>query len=196
MEKFKPKRQLLRGVCFAAILVLVNTGVVWAAAADGKANNAWIPIDNWKLLNFSLLALVIFLIGRKLLPPLLRSRAQGIADEIKALEQKKADAEKTLAEYQAKFKNLDQESRQIVEDYTRQGEEAKARIIAEAKAQADKLEASAKRNIEQEFKTAKMTLQQEIVEKAIEKAEDVVKAAISSDDQDKLVDEYLKKVVA
>ncbi|MCG8640700.1 MAG: ATP synthase F0 subunit B [Desulfobacterales bacterium] len=196
MKKIKLKKQLLRGVCFAAIPVLVHTGVVWAAAADGKANNAWIPIDNWKLLNFSLLAFVIFLIGRKLLPPLLRSRAQGIADEIKTLEQKKADAEKTLAEYQAKFKNLDQESRQIVEDYTRQGEEAKARIIAEAKAQAEKLEASAKRNIEQEFKTAKMALQQEIVEKAIEKAEDVVKAAISSDDQDKLVDEYLKKVVA
>ena len=63
-------------------------------------------------------------------------------------------------------------------------------------AQAAKLEAMAKRNIEQEFKAAKTKLQQEIAEKAMIKAEELIKASISSDDQDKLVDEYLKKVVA
>ena len=39
-------------------------------------------------------------------------------------------------------------------------------------------------------------VKQEIAEQAMEKAEEVIKASISSDDQDKLVDEYLKKVVA
>ena len=112
------------------------------------------------------------------------------------LEQQKADAEKTLAEYQAKFKNLDQESKKIVEDYIKQGEEAKVRILAEAAAQADKLEDMAKRTIEQEFKAAKANLQQEIVELAMEKAEAVIKESISSEDQDNLVDQYLKKVVA
>ena len=72
----------------------------------------------------------------------------------------------------------------------------KIRILAEAEAQAEKLEDMAKRNIEQEFKTAKANLQKEIAEKAMEKAEEVIKASISSDDQDKLVDDYLKKVVA
>ena len=78
----------------------------------------------------------------------------------------------------------------------KQGEEAKIRILAEAEAQAAKLEAMAKRNIEQEFKSAKTKLQQEISEKAMIKAEELIKASISSDDQDKLVDDYLKKVVA
>ena len=54
----------------------------------------------------------------------------------------------------------------------------------------------AKRNIEQEFKAAKAKLQQEVVEKAMEKAEEIIKASISPDDQEKLVDDYLKKVVA
>ena len=124
------------------------------------------------------------------------SRKKEIADELNNLEQQKADAEKMLAEYQAKFKNLDQESKQIVEDYIKQGEEAKVRILAEAAAQADKLEDMAKRTIEQEFKAAKAALQQEIVELAMEKAEAVIKESISSEDQDNLVDQYLKKVVA
>ena len=83
-----------------------------------------------------------------------------------------------------------------VEEYIKQGEEAKVRILAEAETQAIKLEAMAKRNIEQEFKSAKTKLQQEIVEKAMLKAEELIKTAISPDDQDKLVDDYLKKVVA
>ena len=59
-----------------------------------------------------------------------------------------------------------------------------------------KLEESAKRNIEQEFKAAKLKLQQEIAEKALEQAETLVKELINSEDQDRLVDEYLDKVVA
>ena len=84
----------------------------------------------------------------------------------------------------------------IVEEYVKQGEEAKARILAEAEEQSAKLEQMAKRNIEQEFKAAKIKLQQEIADKVMVKAEELIKASISSDDQNKLVDEYLKKVVA
>jgi len=54
----------------------------------------------------------------------------------------------------------------------------------------------AKRNIEQEFKSAKAALQQEIVEMAMGQAEAVIKESISAEDQDRLVDEYLKKVEA
>jgi F-type H+-transporting ATPase subunit b len=54
----------------------------------------------------------------------------------------------------------------------------------------------AKRNIEQEFKAAKIKLQQEIADKVMVKAEELIKSSISPDDQNKLVDAYLKKVVA
>ncbi|MFH2059754.1 MAG: ATP synthase F0 subunit B [Pseudomonadota bacterium] len=196
MKKTGITKQLLQGMFIVATLVFVACGFAWAASAGGEVHNKWLTVDTWKVLNFGILAIVCIIIGRKVVPPMLKSRAQGIADEINTLEHKKADAQKKLAEYQAKFKNLDQESKQIVEDYIKQGEEAKTRIIAEAKSQAEKLEELAKRNIEQEFKAAKATLKQEIVELAMEKAEEVVKASISSDDQDNLVDLYLKKVVA
>ncbi len=201
MKRIKLDKKLLSKGLLCAILVLISFGIAWASSEGGhggghEVHNSWLLTDWYKVLNFGVLAIAGFVIARKIVPPLLRSRAQGIEDEIKELEQKKADAEKKLAEYQAKFKNLDQESKQIVEDNIRQGEEAKERILAEAKAQADKLEDMAKRNIEQEFKAAKAALRQEIVEKAMGKAEEVIKTSISSKDQNKLVDDYLKKVVA
>jgi F-type H+-transporting ATPase subunit b len=200
MKKIGMNKQLLQVVFLVAALVMAMTAVVWASsggeAHGGAHGNHWLSIDTWKVLNFGILAVAGFLLARKPVAEFFSSRAKSIEDEIKALELKKADAEKKLAEYQAKFKNLDQESKQIVENYVKQGEEAKKRIIAEAEAQAEKLEDMAKRNIEQEFKSAKARLQQQIVEKAIEKAEQVIIASISSDDQDRLVDEYLKKVVA
>jgi len=147
-------------------------------------------------LNFGILVVVGFFLAKKPVSDFFSSRTKSIEGEIKELEQKKADAQKKLSEYQTKFKNLDQESKQIVEDYIKQGEEARTRILAEASAQAEKLEDLAKRNIEQEFKSAKTKLRQEIVEMAMAKAEEVITESISSDDQDRLVDEYLKKVVA
>jgi F-type H+-transporting ATPase subunit b len=198
MEKNGINKRLLQGTLVVVTLVFSACGSVWASSdgGHGGVHNAWLTIDTWKVLNFAILAVVGFFLAKKPVAQFFSSRAKSIEDEINELEQKKEDAQKKLAEYQTKFKNLDQESKQIVEDYIKQGEEAKKRIITQAGEQAEKLEDMAKRNIQQEFKSAKAKLQQEIVEKALEKAEEIIKASISSDDQDKLVDEYLRKVVA
>ena len=198
MEKREIKKELLKSLCSVAALVLFWGGIALASSGEGHGvvHNAWLGIDTAKVINFAVLIIALFFVARKPVAEFFSSRAKGIEDEIKVLEQKKADAEKKLAEYQARFKSLDQESKKIVEEYIKQGEEAKVRILAEAEAQAIKLEAMAKRNIEQEFKSAKTKLQQEIVEKAMLKAEELIKTAISPDDQNKLVDDYLKKVVA
>jgi len=178
----------------AIIVVSLSSAAAWAAG--GEVHNDWLTIDTWKTLNFAVLAIGLFFLGKKPAKNFFSSRRKEIADEIRELEQKKADAEKQLAEYQAKFNNLDQESKVIIEDYIKQGETAKERIIAQAEAQAVKLEDMAKRNIEQEFKAARTKLQQDISALAVAQAEAVIRESISSDDQDKLVDDYLKKVVA
>jgi F-type H+-transporting ATPase subunit b len=198
MKEKRTTQKWLKLTGYAAALVFSLGGIALASSdgGHGGVHNAWLGIDTAKVLNFGVLIIALFFIAKKPVAEFFSSRAKGIEDEIKILEQKKAEAEKKLAEYQSRFKNLDQESKKILEEYMKQGEEAKIRILAEAEAQAAKLEAMAKRNIEQEFKSAKTKLQQEIAEKAMVKAEELIKASISPDDQDKLVDEYLKKVVA
>lgn len=176
---------------FAGIALASSGGEHGAAAPKG-----WMATDTYKVMNFAVLMIALFYIARKPVAEFFSSRVKAIKDELADLEQKKAAAEKSLAEYAEKMASLDQESERIVETYVKQGEVAKQRILAEAEAQAAKLEESARRNIEQEFKAAKLKLQQEIAEKALEQAETLVKELINSDDQDRLVDEYLDKVVA
>jgi F-type H+-transporting ATPase subunit b len=189
------KNVLIAKLIKASGLSVVILGIA-AATAWAAGENHWLPMDTWKTLNFAILFIVLFLLLKKPTKAFFSSRRKEIADELRELEEKKAAAEKQLAEYQARFRNLDQESRQIIDDYIKQGEEAKKRIITQAQTQAEKLEDMARRTIEQEFKTARTRLQQEISALAVERAETIIQEAISSDDQDKLVDDYLKKVVA
>jgi F-type H+-transporting ATPase subunit b len=189
------KNVLIAKLIKASGLSVVILGIA-AATAWAAGENHWLPMDTWKTLNFAILFIVLFLLLKKPTKAFFSSRRKEIADELRELEEKKAAAEKQLADYQARFRNLDQESRQIIDEYIKQGEEAKKRIITQAQTQAEKLEDMARRTIEQEFKTARTRLQQEISALAVERAETIIQEAISSDDQDKLVDDYLKKVVA
>ena len=166
------------------------------ASSEGNGGKGWVKTDTYKVMNFAVLAIGLFLILRKPVSQALDSRIKGIKDQLSELETKKKEAEKELVKYNERFSLLEQEAEKLVEEYIRQGNEAKARIIEEAKKAAEKLEEQARRNIENEFKKAKIKLQQDTLEKALVNAETLIKNKITAQDQDKLVDEYLEKVVA
>ncbi len=182
-------------VCMVLALGFVSLAFCSAGGHGGaEVHNSWLTIDTWKVLNFVVLIVAAFLIGRKPVGAFFSSRTKGIEKELADLEEKRAQAEKTLAEYQEKFQNLEEESKQIVADYVSQAEAAKAKILAQAKDQAEKLEETARHNIEQEFKTAREDLQRQVALQAVEMAENIIKKSITKKDQDLLLNEYLKKL--
>jgi F-type H+-transporting ATPase subunit b len=162
----------------------------------GAQSTPWGEKDTAKVLNFAVLAVGLFLLLRKPVSQALSDRIKGIKEELEDLESRKVQVEKQLADYNTKLAELDKEAEQVVAEYVRQGEEAKVRILKEAESAAEKLKEQAQKNIQNEFNQAKQSLQAEIVEKALAKAEELIKDRISAEDQDRLVDEYLEKVVA
>ncbi len=178
-----------------AVLLFCFVGTT-IASSEGGGSKGWVKTDTYKVMNFAVLAIGLFLILRKPVSQALDSRIKGIKDQLSELETKKKEAEKELVKYKERFSLLEHEAEKLVEEYIRQGNEAKARIIEEAKKAAEKLEEQARRNIENEFKQAKIKLQQDTLEKALVNAETLIKNKITAQDQDKLVDEYLEKVVA
>ena len=175
-------------------------GVTELIAEQGKLAetiaNPLFDLEARKKVFHAVLAAVLFLILRKPMSQALKGRIQGIKQQLEDLEQKKKAAEKSLAECKERIALLNKEAERLVEEYIRQGEEAKARIMKEAEASAEKLKEQASKNIEHEFEQAKGKLQAEIVEQALAKAEQVIAKKITDNDQTKLVDEYLEKVVA
>ena len=189
-------RVIVLGVLF--VLLLLSMGVGNALGASGGEGGAkgWVATDTWRVMNFVVLLVALIFILRKPISQALSSRIKDIREQLESLEAQKAEAEKQLAQYNEKLSQLESEAEKIVEGYIKQGNEAKAKILREAEATAEKLQVQARRNIEHEFGKARQELQREVVEEALVKAEEMLKKAITAPDQDKLVDEYLDKVVA
>lgn len=195
-----------RGVSFLLVLLVASTvlllfsiGPAMGSSSEGGHEaepKGWVATDTYRVMNFTVLVVALFIVLRKPVSQALSGRIQGIKDQLEDLESQKKAAEKSLSDYNEKLASLDKEAEQLVAEYIRQGEEAKARILQEAESMAGKLKDQARKNIEHEFEQAKATLQAEIVEKALKQAERVITEKITAADQDKLVDEYLEKVVA
>ncbi|NQT69234.1 MAG: ATP synthase F0 subunit B [Desulfobacteraceae bacterium] len=188
------KGSMVIGITTLALFCVV--GIVLASSGEAGGTKGWVATDTYRVMNFTVLAVALFLVMRKPVSKALNARIKGIEEHLVELEAKKKEAEKQLAAYNEKFATLEQEADKLIDEYIRQGNEAKERILVEAQAAAEKLEEQARRNIEHEFKQTKLKLKEEILVKALAKAEALIKSKISAQDHEKLVEEYLEKVVA
>jgi F-type H+-transporting ATPase subunit b len=189
-------RVIFLGVLLVLLLLSMGVGNALGASGGEGGSKGWVATDTWRVTNFVVLLVALFFILRKPISQALSSRIKNIREQLESLEVQKAEAEKQLAQYNEKLSQLESEAEKIVEGYIKQGHEAKVKILKEAEATAEKLQVQARRNIEHEFGKARQELQREVVEKSLVKAEETLKKAITDQDQDKLVDEYLDKVVA
>ena len=181
----------------AVSLCFIGGALASSGGGHGEAGGGgWVATDWYRVMNFVVLVIGLFLLLKKPVSRMLSSRIEGIRDQLSELEAKKKAAEKKLAEYDERLAQLDREAHKIIAEYIRQGNEAKARILAEAEKAAARLQEQARHNIEHEFNQTKLKLQAEVVEKALIKAEEIIKGRITPQDQERLVDEYLEKVVA
>lgn len=178
------------------LFLLLGAGIAFAAGGGEGGPKGWVNTDTYRVICFVVLAGGLFYLLKKPVPQALNARIEGIREQLSILEAKKLDVEAQLEGYKEKLAQMDQEAKKIVATYIQQGEDAKARLIEQAKLAAEKLETQAQRNIEHHFQQAKLSLQSELIEKALGIAEEKIKESISDKDQDRLVEEYLDKVVA
>lgn len=191
--KHNRARRLLATIGSCSSVILMTAGVVWASSEGG--HSMW-P-DFWqRVLNFVILMSVLIFVFKKLnVKGFLAKRTESIANTLNELEAKKKEAEKTYEEYKQKLNQLDKETDRILQEYIEQGEREKARIIANAEKAAVEIREQTDIAIEQEIKSAKEGLQQEIAELSVTAAEVLLKEKIGEEDQQKLVDEFMTKVV-
>jgi F-type H+-transporting ATPase subunit b len=198
MNQFRTKRLIVLQL-LVVVLFIALASIAMASSGEGHAAAVakhWTGKDWERVMNFTVLIVALFFAIRRPVADALNNRITTIKTQLEDLESKKEEAAKKLAEYEKKIATLDDEAKQILAQYHEQGEAAKMRILEKAAASAEKMKEQAKRNIENEFNAAKQQLQAEMMTKALEKAEELIKKSISAEDQDHLIDDYLKKVVA
>ncbi|UCF02198.1 MAG: ATP synthase F0 subunit B [Deltaproteobacteria bacterium] len=185
-------RRLLATIGSCSFAILMTAGVVWASEGG---QSMW-P-DFWqRVLNFVILVSVLVFVFKKLdVKSFFTKRTESIANTLNELETKKKEAEETYEKYKQKLAQLDKETDRILQEYVEMGEKEKAKIIANAEKAAADIRVATDLAIEQEIKSAKADLQRDIAEFSVTAAEALLKEKIGEEDQNKLVNDFMTKVV-
>jgi F-type H+-transporting ATPase subunit b len=146
------------------------------------------------LLNAAILYWLLFKFGKKPIAEGLKARKLGIMKGMEDAAKMKAEAEASLAKYQAKLDNIEHEIARIKQDMKEAGEAESARILSDAKERRTRMERDARTLIEQELKAAREELLRETVRAAVKSAETTLSAKIGDSDQQRLADEYLASI--
>jgi F-type H+-transporting ATPase subunit b len=147
---FGRKRSRIRWMLPLALVALFLFGgtVVFAIHRCGRGGDAarcpgrtrcrqakgWVATDTYRVMNFAVLAIGLFLVLKKPVSQALGGRIQGIKEQLEELEEKKRRRKPNWLEYDAKMAELDKEAETLLAEYVKQGEDAKARILKEAEA--------------------------------------------------------------
>lgn len=175
-----------------------------AATADGghgkKVSSSLSPEKlkdlGWRVVNFIALVIILVKFAAKPIGAGLAARRKGIQDEIEELQRKRAEAEKSYNDFQAKLASVESEIDKIVDRAVAQAEIEKTKILEKAEQAAQDLKRSAEMAIQNEVTEARRTLKNEITEQAAIMAEKLIVNNLTADDQVKIIEKYLAKVGA
>jgi len=188
------------GITGLAVLTagLVMGAAAWASEAGGHGGITPAKIEDfiYRTMNFAVFAGVLYYLLAKPIKNFFAGRRQEIAQSLADLEKQKVQAQKALRAAKAQLAAVADERDQIIQQFIVEGEAEKAKIIQRAEMAAERLKELAAMTITQETKKAAAELKREIVETAVQLSEDLIKEKIMADDQQRLVDDYLTKVVS
>jgi len=181
-------------------LVLGVAALAYASGdAEGGAEAAHHGL-NWKdfmfrTINFLLVFGVIAKLAGKKIVGFFRGRTQQIENQLSDLDGRKAEAAKRLADIEASISDLAEEKARIEQEYRRQGEALRDSIVAAAQAKAAQIRSQAVAAAEAEARLAVDKIRAELADSVVAAAKTMLEKKLTAKDQEKLVDEYLTKVV-
>ncbi|MBW2617876.1 MAG: ATP synthase F0 subunit B [Deltaproteobacteria bacterium] len=149
----------------------------------------------YRAINFGILAAVMVILLRKPMGRMLANRNQGIKEDLENLEKRKEEAARSLEENLARLKSIEAEKDKIIQEFVAAGNAEKEKILAQAEEMAARIKEQTRASIELETEKARTQLQAEIAEKSATKAFELIQAKITPEDRDRLVNDYLDKVV-
>lgn len=182
----------------ASLLVVSLALAAGGEAAHGDAHGispAKITDFIWRTVNFLVFAGILIYLVSKPAKQFFAKRSSDIGETFEELETKKAEAEAALRAAQERLAQVGAEREKLLEQFRAEGEAEKEKIIQKAEMVAARIKEMAALSIEQETKKAAQELRKEVAEQATQMAEELIKKEITPTDHNKLVEEYLQKVV-
>lgn len=188
---------------FVAATLAMSAGTAFATGdAGAPAGHAW-HIDwfnffgkgsqglLWSLINFAVLGLLLRKLFGNALTNFLQTRHTSIKDALEEGRRLREQAQKQLKKYGAKIAGVDAEVAALVATIRKSAEDEKARILANAEAQAAAMKKDAEQRIAAEIARSRRALEREVVNAAISAAEQILRTQARDDDHRRLADSFI-----
>jgi len=180
---------LIAVLAVAAVLLIGGADTALAAKHAIPTWKVWWNWS-WKIINFLVLAFLIYKVAKKPLKEFLSGARAKVADELEVVNKAKAEAEAQLKLIQEKTAGMAEELADYEEALGQLAERERQRIIDEAREASVMIMDRAKLQAEMALQHARQELTHEIVELAAELAEAKLKDAVSPQDQDRFLDKF------
>jgi F-type H+-transporting ATPase subunit b len=180
---------------WAFLLVALLPQIAAAAEAAGHEEPGIINLNITILIQAINLIILVLLLSKFLFKPLtkfLADRSEGIAKSLDEARAAREAAARAHEEYQAQIRETQKEAAVIREQVRHEVETERQRLLQASREEAQSLLASAKAEIEAETRRAKASLREEAVGLAIGAAERLLGRIVSTEDQKRLADQYVR----
>ncbi len=148
----------------------------------------------FKFINFAIMLGILLKFAAKPFKDFLRNRQAAVKEKVDEADRLIKEAEELKRTYQEKLAQLDKEIDAFRARAMEEAEKEKARILAEARAMADRIREQAQLAYEQELKDAMSSVRAEIARRTLITAEQTIKQAFKEEDHKKMVDEFIEKL--
>ncbi len=146
------------------------------------------------LINLALLVGILIYFGKPALTNILSERRSKIAEQIKAVEQKKKQAEVTLANEQKKLEEAKVTAAKIRSEAVTNAQKAKETILAQGEKEVKRLQEVAGKDLSSEQEKAIAQLRERVVAMALENAKSRMDNLLNDEAQRKLIDSSIAKL--
>ena len=182
---------------FASFLLFTVHYSLFTAAAfaseEGGHHSASLKDWLWPVINFAVLVFILVKFGRKPMKEYFIKRTEIIEKSLKEAGEAKELAKKALSDVQERLKGMDEEINKILESAKRAGENDKEALIAQGASLKNKILEQTRVNIRYELQNAKKAIKSEAALMALELAEKQIKERLGGKEQERLIEENIKK---
>lgn len=182
----------MRGLGLALVALLLASGAQAAGGQDDDAGKVAEFI--WQALNLALLIGVVLYFARRPLQNFFAERRRAIRERLEGSARLLDEAEARLAEWQDRLERLEGEVGEIRSTTQRLGEAERQRILAEARASAERTRRDAASAVDREVRRARTALREEASDLAVELAERLLRESVNQDDRNRLLEEFVERV--
>jgi F-type H+-transporting ATPase subunit b len=177
-----------------ALPALLVTLLPLAARAAEEGHGASAATIFWHAFNLLVLIAILVYFGRAPIAAFLAARREQIEEGIESAGRELAEAERRLAACEQRAAALDGELDEIRRVVRQQAEAERDRLLAEARATAERIQRDAVAAAEQEVRHARERLRSETVEIALKLAAETLRSQVTDADRARLVDDFVQRI--